>query len=504
MTLTERRANAALAALCLLFLAVNLGTATRYPLPWVDEIQFADPAINLVLRGHFSSTVWIAQNSDGFWAGNAPLYTFLLSGWLRVFGVSPLSVRSLNFLLMTAAVCLIWELVRRNKWIANPSWRLLLCLLLMTGQGLTFSYRMGRYDVLGINLFALAALIWSGPASLWEYVLLAAVAALMPLAGLQLVAAAAVYCAILFLFLGRNAISRIIAVGVGLVTGGAALYLLYTSHGVWQAFRASTSAVGTMGQDVGSKLLAFPAAYANDKSLLLLLLAGLLIAILKPGQFIQWDRNLLPFSLTVALVTPVVLSIGAKFPLYYAWMAFIPLAIAVVAELSKPGLSSRSRGALSVLLLLAGLVGLPLRLTPVVLNWNARSLRPIGQFVDANLRPSDSVVADFKAYYAVKLHCRSVYAPTYVGMMKPNEREGVTALLVRPSQLALVTQEVGGQWRDTGLSIPGGEIRTKRLLLVMKDVASDQFTVELYRRDEKRLNDSPDLRGDRYLGMRPR
>jgi hypothetical protein len=200
MTLTEGRARAALVALCLLFLTVNLGTATRYPAPWVDEIQFADPAINLVLHGHFSSTVWIAQNSDGFWAGNAPLYSFLLSGWLRLFGVSPLSVRSLNYFLMTAAVCLIWELVRRNKWITNPSWRLLLCLLLMTGQGLTFSYRMGRYDVLGIDLFALAALIWSTPALLWEYVLLAAVAALMPLAGLQLVAAAAVYRAILFLF----------------------------------------------------------------------------------------------------------------------------------------------------------------------------------------------------------------------------------------------------------------------------------------------------------------
>jgi hypothetical protein len=485
MTLTEGRARAVLAGLCFLFLMLNLGTATHYPAPWVDEIQFADPAINLVLHGHFSSTVWIAQNSSAFWAGNAPLYSLLLAVWLRTTGVSPLSVRSLNFLLIVALVWMVWVVVRRNNWITSPSWRMALCVLLMTGQGLTFSYRMGRYDVVGMNLFALAALIWPSSNQLWRYLLLSAVAALMPLAGLQLVAAAAVYCAILFLFLGRRCIHCIIAVVAGLAAGVMVLYLLYSCQRVWHAFLVSTTAVGTMGQDISSKLHALPGVYLADKSLAVLLLAGLLLALRNPRQLKQWRESLLAFALMLALAVPPTLTIAAKFPLYYSWMAFIPLALAVVSELSKPGeVSGALRVVVSALLLVGALSGLPLRLTAVFLNWDAFSQRPIVRFVDANLQPSDSVVADFKAYYAVKLHCKSVYAPTYVGVMEPQEREMVTALLVRPAQLALVTGAIGGQWQDTGLSMPAPQIKSKSLIRVMKDLANEEFSVELYRRSK--------------------
>ena len=79
MNLSDRSAYGALAALCLFFLAISLVTASRFPPVWIDEVQFTDPAANLVLHGHFSSTVWIVQRGDEFWAGNTPLYTLMLA-----------------------------------------------------------------------------------------------------------------------------------------------------------------------------------------------------------------------------------------------------------------------------------------------------------------------------------------------------------------------------------------------------------------------------------------
>ena len=121
-----------------------------------------DPAVNLVLQGQFSSTVWFVQRGNEFWAGNTPLYTLMLAAWLKVFGISVLVVRSLNYVLMAVAMGLLWELTRREHWIRRPDLRLALCALLLTSRGMVFTYRMGRYDVLGLVLFAAAALVWTG------------------------------------------------------------------------------------------------------------------------------------------------------------------------------------------------------------------------------------------------------------------------------------------------------------------------------------------------------
>src|SRR5216684_3591495 len=119
--LSERAGYGALAALGLLFLGFSLLTATRYPPVWIDEVQFSDPAVNLVLHGQFSSTVWIVQRGNEFWAGNTPLYTMMLAVWLKVFGVSQFAVRSLNCFLIVVVIALLWELTRRTGWIRRPA-----------------------------------------------------------------------------------------------------------------------------------------------------------------------------------------------------------------------------------------------------------------------------------------------------------------------------------------------------------------------------------------------
>src|SRR4051794_38754213 len=86
--------GAPILVLTIVFLIANLLTASLSPTVWVDEVLYADPAIRLLERGTFSSSGWYAQSKEEFWAGNVPLHQILLYGWIRLFGVSPTSVRS--------------------------------------------------------------------------------------------------------------------------------------------------------------------------------------------------------------------------------------------------------------------------------------------------------------------------------------------------------------------------------------------------------------------------
>src|SRR5258706_1732172 len=92
-----RRATIAVIALLLAILLVNLATALRYPAVCQYEVMYTDPAANLILGKGFTSTAWYVQTGEKFWAANTPLHEMALSGWIRIFGFSPLAVRSINY-----------------------------------------------------------------------------------------------------------------------------------------------------------------------------------------------------------------------------------------------------------------------------------------------------------------------------------------------------------------------------------------------------------------------
>ena len=315
---------ALLMALCLAFLAVNLTTATRYPTPWVDEVQFTDPAAHLALGRGFTSTVWIAQTSTEFWAGNAPLYSVLLSGWIRLFGLSPLAVRSFNYFLTVSLAILLWLWMVRGTVVRSPAWRLVVVALVFCGHGLMFSFRMGRYDVLGMLMAVLAALAW--PSSLWP---LFGAAVLMPLAGLQLIPGSLVFLFVLLLFQRRRAFRPAIVVISGVLCGVAILYVLYRANGVWEGFRASTRAVGVIGHSLPAKLAGLPHIYVADKSCFLLAAAAILLACVVGNK--RALSGPLGFGLTLMVVLPAALQVAGKFPTYYNWMVYLPLAIGVAS-----------------------------------------------------------------------------------------------------------------------------------------------------------------------------
>ena len=150
-----------LVGLLVVFLGVNLITGSRSPTVWTDEVAYADPAINWVQNGTFTSTAWEVQRSNEHWAGNVPLYQWLLSAWLSVFGVSITAVRALGYVLAALAVGVLWWALRRAGWMPSPTVRLVVALVLLSGYGITYGYRAGRPDMLGFLLLSGAAWTWT-------------------------------------------------------------------------------------------------------------------------------------------------------------------------------------------------------------------------------------------------------------------------------------------------------------------------------------------------------
>ena len=80
-----------------------------------DNPGYVDPSVNYVTGHGFTSTCWYAQSGAAFWAGNVPLYQFLLIPWFKIFGVSYSAVLWLNFLYVAAGSLLIWRAMQKRS-----------------------------------------------------------------------------------------------------------------------------------------------------------------------------------------------------------------------------------------------------------------------------------------------------------------------------------------------------------------------------------------------------
>ena len=210
-----------------LFVLVNLLTASRSPTVWIDEVMYTDPAANLYFGKGFTSTAWHAQTSNEFWAGNAPLHQILLYPWISMFGFSPTAVRSLNYVFMIVSGIMLWFAVVRLRLVNTPWARIALVILLLSGYGITFSYRSGRPDCVAISLFLACVLACSSKSKWVRYLLMVGVSTLFPIAQLQLAAYSFFLGVVLVLFLKKSFLREFLCVLIGLAGGFTCLYFLY-------------------------------------------------------------------------------------------------------------------------------------------------------------------------------------------------------------------------------------------------------------------------------------
>ncbi len=406
-----------------MFLAANLGTSARSPVIWQDEVMFADPAVNLHFGQGFTSSAWF-QRRDSMFAGNSPLYSLCLYPWIGAFGFDVVAVRGLNYVLILGVVATGLVGLKRLGLVSSPVPALVFALLVLCGDGVTYSYRSGRYDCLGMLLISLVVLTLTSCHPSPRAMALFLLAVLVPWAGLQLIAYLALIGLALLLIQRRGAAIDVLAIGAGCVVGVLSLFLFLHENGVWPEFLKSVSILSGARRTIVSKLASAVAAPFTEPSSigLLAVLGVLLFQAVRSGEFRL--RSPLGVGLLAGVLVPCLLALAGKYARYYAWMAFIPMAGCVAAELQSGRWRPHWRVVVP-LLVMSCVVGLPARLAVTLREWKLRDPDPVNRLVAEQVRPTDWVYSEYEAYYPAKKAAAVLFLPPYAGLTP--EMEGTRA-----------------------------------------------------------------------------
>ncbi len=437
-----------LAALVLgVFLFLNLCTAERSPTVWTDEVGYTDPAVNFAQGRGFTSAAWFVQSRDKFFAGNSPLHSLCLCPWITCFGISPMAVRSFNYVLMVAACGILWWTLARQRLVRSKLWRALVVIVILCGNGVTFSYRSARYDCLGILLIVCIWSISLRRESRARYLGLTLLCAALPWAGLQLIPYITGLSVLNVFFRGRNGVKDLFVVGAGVLLGALSMYLLFVWQGVWLDFQNSVhGGIGGRSTSLGHRFLDAFRSLAVDPSMVLL--GGLLVLVL------GWDairhrsqaRMVLLAGAFFATAIPFALAFVGKFPIYYSWMAYIPAAICLATWLEQATLGWVGKALVAMVVTAACLIGLPARTMVTLAEWDLRDYRPVRELIKQKITPEDWVYCGFEGYYAAKVVTPDVFLPPYREVMSARERDSMTVIVVRPESVTEAIEYFGGCW----------------------------------------------------------
>ncbi|HZV36675.1 MAG TPA: hypothetical protein VFB72_19010 [Verrucomicrobiae bacterium] len=451
----------------IVFFLINLTTADKTPTVWIDEVMYQDPAVNLYQGHGFHSAAWFLQTRDKFWAGNVPLYQFVLFCWLKIFGFSIFTVRAFHHFAVTVAVLMTWLAIRRLNLISMPANRLAFCAILALSSASTFAYRFARPESLAMLLLAFTLFAFSLRPRWFSWLVLCLCAVLLVWNGLQFAVYLGLICLLAWFFVPRPFRAGLLALCGGCVLGGTLLYFFYQYHGVWKDFEEcirhhtianrGTHYPGThpYGAGLREKLRQIPGLYV-DYSLIPLLVLWLWEAgrLFRSKNF-RW-RSPFVFGFVSLIAIPLGLHAVGIFPIYYFWMAFFPFALGICAQLDSWRRTERghfTNFAFSILLVMSCLVGLPRRLAVASFEWQARSYAPIMKIVSPYVPGNKLVFSDFAAYYAAKQHGAEVILPNHIHLLTDSDKARVSVAIVRQDDASFLNNHFGGEWRDTGAAL---------------------------------------------------
>jgi hypothetical protein len=383
---------------------------------------------------------------------------------------------------MAVAVLALWLAVARLDLVPARRARLWLVALLLFGYGTVFCYRSARVDCLGIALSAAMVLAHVLRPLRLRCGVIALLALLLPLTGLQLLVYAGLMGGLLAVHDGRALRYELGSAAAGLLGGTVVLYVLYTTAGVWPSFvKATVGARSIAGRGVSLAGLAATlrqydrslGGVYKDPSFLVLLVVAIMERWLSDGE--PRARVVLRFTLLVAVVIPAALFLSGVYPVYYSWMAYVPLSVGVCAALS--GVRPETRRLTHAGLVLACAVGLPLVLVWNAVDWADRDYHRLEVALRDAIMADDRVFLDYPAYYVVKPRAAAVFTDRSLSHLTPAESARIDVLVISREQLDGVASALGGRWRATGTGLHSRAGRDARI-----SIWGPRYDLEVYRR----------------------
>jgi len=464
----------AVSALLVFLLGFDLVTFNRVPTVWCDDVSFTEPAINLLLHGSYTTTVWQFQPPNTFPSVNCPLYSQLLVGWLWVFGTTLLAVRAFNYFLMGLASLLFWLLLHGFKLVQSARWRIALVTVFHLGYGISFAYRCSRPDTLGLVLTLGLALLFAVKASRLRNAGLLAVSAGLPWVSLNVGLYAGLACFWGLFVVGRPRWRQAVIVWIGLILGVLSVGWFLSAKGVLGNFIAGASHVvgkhyaASGGAGVATRVRqVFAASWPNyflEYSTAVLLLGTLLLLIFRWRELRAGAHGRAALCCALVLFsTPLVFNFVGHYAFYYSYTIFTPALILFACVGPKTFEAEKDRGfamlpaALAVFTLAgAGLAGLPLRLAVTSYFARVTPRAEIQRRVDSFVTPQDVVFSDDSAFFEVKQRAGVVYtrwsSSDFITTRVPGrsltqaEKDRVNKLVIRAGRAEFFTNYFGGHW----------------------------------------------------------
>jgi hypothetical protein len=470
------------------FQVFNLATCNYYPTVWCDEVWFAEPAVNLVRYGSFTTIDWQLQPLHTFPALNCPLYTMTLAPWLALTGTSVLAVRSFNYTLMTAAAFLCWWGAWRFNLVRSARLRLVMVAALYLGYGMSYSYRCSRPDIIGMVCVLLLAHAFQIRRVWLRYACLGTLGIVLVWIGLQVALFAGFASALAWLVLRRPSFKELVVLASSMAAGAAALAGFFASKGLLNYFLLPT--VGILGKHYAHAPHVSASAavlkvirqslgnYLEDFSLIPITLGWVVLLWASWKLLDSITRRVALYGMALTLAVPPVFNLIGHFAFYYSYMRFVPGLVAFFAVYSalsatSTGLKPCLRWAFWGTLAAAIGVGLPMRLALSPIMYQVAPRSEIRRMVREQVGHRDVVFTEQTAFFEAKQVTQAVYdifaSPTFLYLPMPGSREftpeekaAVSVLIIRPEQSKAVTNFFGGSW--VPVTAPFGDVPTYQRL----------------------------------------
>jgi hypothetical protein len=493
----------------------NLATYNYFPTVWCDEVAYSEPAINKILYGSYTTTVWEFNPINTFPIVNCPLYGMALVPWLTAVGTSLVAVRSFNYMLMGLAAFLCWTISWRFGLVKSSLARLLMVGMLHFGYGMGFAYRSCRPDVLGlVCLLSLVFVFGIRRHSLQQFCI-AAFSAITIWIGLQIALFAVFAFVVSWIVFRRVGWRELICLAIGMATGAGSLILFLYWKGVLAYFLPPVIGVVDKSYSVAPSVSHLALAinllkrmlieYKEDFSIVVVIP---LLVLLAAGKWLKpATRKFVSCGLIFIFGTPVLFEIFGHFALYYSGLRFVPAILALSAAYSElstarvPDFPRWLQGAFAASMIGAALVGLPLRLGITLGFCKLVPREEIRRIIRTQISSRDIVFTEYVTFFEVKQIARTVYDPFTSMTLQPafvrgydlseEERRSVSVMVIRPEQKERLAEYFGGKWEPA--SAPFGDNQNfsalMRLPIVGKKFASharqpqiERFPVQIFRR----------------------
>lgn len=448
--------------------------------PWCDEVAYLDPGARLALFGSFTSTAWVSNSPETFWASSNPGMPLLFAGWFKVFGFGLLQARTLLCLLhFLGALVFITALYRRLR--CGPGvlfvvW--LACLWLPSLANSIFQPRLEVFALLFCGIFLFS--IEPSRSRLGQVLLAFLLGLACAFIGLHFSGFFALMSLVAWgVQRNLNSFLRGLALAVGTLLGVFILYLVYRGLHVWDIF------VEARASHYGRDLAWVPKGwkmFAVTKDLPVF--AGLAATF----AFLAWRRprdgnpSARFFWLTALaaflLIPPSISVIGIYYG-NYSWMVAVPMLLAFAH--GWEGLAANHRRYFRAFLILSLIVAI----------WDAASRIPryyrlkawssdAGTVVRKTLPAGAPLAADFCFYYDVVSPERAVYFRvrkdeglclgfTQDRYCPPSLRKSIDWVLAMGVESAHeMTDSLGGDWVLAATLAPPPGVRNPHNILLYR------------------------------------